>query len=464
MNTKDENPTAQILVVDDEVGHAEVMAEGLRRLGHVCTIVHDLPSAKDELSHGQFDLIVTDLSMDGEKDGLDVLAEARKTQNNAETIMVTAHGDVPTAKAAIKGGAFDFIEKPIDLDVLRTLCSNAINTVFLRDENTSLRQRIDEHYGFEGIIGHSPAIRNLIQTMRQVAPSNIPVLITGESGTGKELVAQALHNNSKRAKKQFVPLNCAGLSESILEDELFGHVRGAFTGADREREGRFEYANNGTLFLDEVGDMPLPMQAKLLRVLESGEVVRLGSNKVLHVDVRLISATNRDLTNKVKEGTFREDLYFRIKGVELHLPSLRERREDIPLLVSHYANQFAQQLEKPAPEIAEDLNMMLMQFDWPGNVRQLINVVQNMVIINTENRLDPQHLPQEIKQALGSDSSSDTTSSIINDSAGLRLDQIEKQAIRNALRINAGNREQAAKMLGIGERTLYRKLKEYGLK
>ncbi|QQE11744.1 sigma-54-dependent Fis family transcriptional regulator [Planctomycetota bacterium] len=464
MNTKADNPTAQILVVDDEVGHAEVMAEGLRRLGHVCTIVHDLTSAKDELSHGQFDLVVTDLSMEGERDGLEVLAEARKSQNNAETIMVTAHGDVPTAKAAIKGGAFDFIEKPIDLDVLRTLCSNAINTVFLREENSSLRQRINEQYGFEGIIGQSPAIRNLIQTMRQIAPSNIPVLITGESGTGKELVAQAIHNNSKRNKKQFVPLNCAGLSESILEDELFGHVRGAFTGADREREGRFEYANNGTLFLDEVGDMPLNMQAKLLRVLESGEVVRLGSNKVSHVDVRFISATNRDLQAKVKDGDFREDLYFRIKGVELHLPSLRERREDIPLLVNHYAQQYAQQLEKPVPSISEDLNMMLMQYDWPGNVRQLINVVQNMVIISIEPQLDPQHLPTEIKQALGDGAATGDASAIINDATGLRLDQIEKQAIRNALRINSGNREQAAKMLGIGERTLYRKLKEYGLK
>ena len=461
---KEDTPTAQILVVDDELGHAEVMAEGLRRLGHVCTLVNDLDQAKDELTHGQFDLIVTDLCMDGDQDGLEVLSEARRTQNNAETIMVTAHGDVPTAKAAIKGGAFDFIEKPLDLDVFRTLCTNAINTVFLRAENTELRQRIDEHYGFEGIIGQSAVIRNLIQTMRQIAPSNIPVLITGESGTGKELVAQAIHNNSKRAKKQFVPLNCAGLSESILEDELFGHVRGAFTGADREREGRFEYANNGTLFLDEVGDMPLNMQAKLLRVLESGEVVRLGSNKVSHVDVRLISATNRDLSSKVKDASFREDLYFRIKGVELHLPALRERREDIPLLVKHYAQQFSQQLEKPVPDISEDLNMLLMQFDWPGNVRQLINVVQNMVIIATEPRLDPQHLPQEIKQATGETSSSDAAGAIINDAGGLRLDQIEKQAIRNALRINAGNREQAAKMLGIGERTLYRKLKEYGLK
>ncbi len=263
-------PTAQVLVVDDEPDHAEVMAEALRRLGHICTIVHDRTTAEDELRHGQFDLIVTDLVMDSEQDGQEILALSRTSQPNAETIMVTAHGDVPTAKAAIKGGAYDFIEKPLDLDVFRTLCMNAINTVFLRAQNADLHVRLDEQYGFAGLIGNSPPMRHLITRMRQIAPSKIPVLITGESGTGKELVAKAIHSNSTRSKKQFVPLNCAGLSESILEDELFGHVRGAFTGADKDRQGRFEYANGGTLFLDEVGDMPLNMQAKLLRVLESG--------------------------------------------------------------------------------------------------------------------------------------------------------------------------------------------------
>ena len=459
MSTEIDNPTAQILLVDDEEGHGEVMAEALRRLGHVCTLVTDLAGAEDELKHGSLDLVVTDLVMDSDDDGLKVLAAARQHQNNAETIMVTAHGDVPTAKAAIKGGAFDFIEKPLDLDVFRTLCTNAINTVFLRSQNTELRQRIDDQYGFEGIIGQSPAIRQLITTMRQIAPSNIPVLITGESGTGKELVAQAIHNNSKRTKKQFVPLNCAGLSESILEDELFGHVRGAFTGAEKDRQGRFEYADGGTLFLDEVGDMPKEMQAKLLRVLESGEVVRLGANNARHVDVRLISATNRDLAERTKTGEFREDLFFRIKGVELHLPPLRERREDIPQLLKHYVAHYAKQLDKPAPEIAEDVQMTLMQFDWPGNVRQLMNVVQNMVVITEGDRIEPRHIPAEVRAAAG-----DGDIGPALDTGGMSLDQIEKQAIRNALRVTHGNREQAAKMLGIGERTLYRKLKEYGLK
>ncbi len=461
--------TAQVLVVDDEPDHAEVMADALRRRGHVCTIVHDLEAARDELNHGQFDLVVTDLVMEGERDGLEVLATARRTQPMAETILVTAHGDVPTAKAAIKGGAYDFIEKPIDLDVFRTLCDHAIQAVGLRSQNTELRQRLDEQYGFEGIIGNSQPMRSLIARLRQIAPSHIPVLITGESGTGKELIAQAIHNNSDRKAKRFVPLNCAGLSESILEDELFGHVRGAFTGAEKDREGRFEYAHKGTLFLDEVGDMPLNMQAKLLRVLESGEVVRLGANETRHVDVRLISATNHDLGELVKKGEFREDLYFRIKGAELHLPALRERREDIPLLVDHYVQQYARQMNRESIEVAEDVQMALMEYPWPGNVRELMNVVQNMVVIAEDERIEPRHLPAEIRQPgeAGPGNDGAPLAGGVGGGvagAGLSLDQIEKQAIRNALRINHGNREQAAKMLGIGERTLYRKLKEYGLK
>lgn len=452
--------SAQILVVDDEVEHAEVMAEALRRLGHVCTLVHNLEDAREELIHGQFDLIITDLVMKSQEDGLHVLATAREHQPYAETILVTAHGDVPTCKTALKQGAYDFIEKPIDLTELRHRASLAIEKVMLRAQNNQLRQRLDGPAGFEGIIGNSPAIRHIITTLQQVAASNIPVLITGESGTGKELVASAIHTHSPRASKHFVPLNCAGLSESILEDELFGHVRGAFTGAEREREGRFEYAHTGTLFLDEVGDMPLVMQAKLLRVLESGEVIRLGANEARHVDVRLISATNRDLGLMVREKQFREDLYFRIKGVELRLPSLRERREDIPLLVQHFVQRFAFQLNREIPTVSEEVQNALTSFDWPGNIRQLMNVIQNMVVIAEDPRLEMRHLPVEIRS--GATIQAEVGTSEV--ASGLSLEQIEKHAIRNTLRVTGGNREQAAQMLGIGERTLYRKLKEYGLK
>ena len=333
MTTEPEQPSAQVLVVDDEEAHADVMAEALQRMGHVCTVVHDLPSAQDELKHGLFDLVVTDLKMTGEEDGIAVLEASQQFQTNAETVMVTAHGDVPTAKKALRGGAYDFIEKPLDLDVFRTSASARSSRSCCGGENQALRQQVDERFGLEGIIGVSQAIQRVLTQIRQIAPSDIPVLITGESGTGKELVAQAIHNNSPRAKKVFKPLNCAGLSESILESELFGHVKGAFTDAARDREGVFEYADGGTLFLDEIGDMPTPMQAKLLRVLESGEVVRVGSNAPQHVDVRLISATNRNLQQFVKEDRFREDLFFRIRGALIEVPALRDRREDVPLLV-----------------------------------------------------------------------------------------------------------------------------------
>ena len=456
-------PTAQILIVEDEIEHAEVMAEALRRLGHVCTIVHDLSSAQDEMKHGQFDLIVTDLVMDSEEDGLKVLAIARRDQPHAETVLVTAHGDVPTCRAALKQGAFDFIEKPLDLDVFRSLISHALHAVMIRNQGATVTtgpNGIQEEAATAGIIGTSPAIRMVLATLRRVATSNLSVLITGESGTGKELFAAALHGLSQRKTKHFVPLNCAGLSETILEDELFGHVRGAFTGADRERQGRFEYADKGTLFLDEVGDMPMVMQAKLLRVLESGEVVRMGSNEPRHVDVRLVSATHRDLDEMVKTDRFREDLFFRIRGVEIRLPALRERVEDIPLLARALIDDYARRNDLSPFQFADDTLAAMMRYPWPGNVRQLRNVVQNVAVIADSTLLEPRHLPPEIRQTDADDVGPGSSDS----DAGLSLDQIEKRAIREALRIHKGNREQAAKMLGIGERTLYRKLKEYGLK
>ncbi len=457
---QEEKLGAQVLVVDDEVAHAQVMAEALQRLGHVCTLVHDRETAVDELKHGSFDVVVTDLVMEREDDGMKVLEAARQTQPNSETIMVTAHGDIPTAKTALRSGAYDFIEKPLDLDVFRNLVNRAAQTVLLRSQNQNLRQQMDERFGLEGIIGQSPAMQRVLVGVRQVAASDIPVLITGESGTGKELIAHAIHNASPRSKKPFKALNCAGLSASILESELFGHVKGAFTGAEREREGVFEYADGGTLLLDELGDMPIEMQAKLLRVLESGEVVRVGSNAPRHVNVRFLSATNHDLKQLIKEGRFREDLYFRIRGVEISLPPLRQRREDIPPLTRHFMQRFAGQLKKQVHGIEEQAQLLLMQYDWPGNIRQLLNVVQNMVVVADGPTLAVQDVPLEVREAATGGEKGDDLGSL----AGLSLDQIEKQAIRNTLRLCAGNREQAAKMLGIGERTLYRKLKDYGLK
>jgi two-component system response regulator HydG len=515
-----ERLSAQVLIVDDEVEHAEVMAEALKRAaggGHVCTIVNSAPAAMEELRHGQFDVIVTDLRMpnsggqqgiapDGADAGLRVLEAARKLQPQAETIMVTAHGDVATARAAFKYGAYDFIEKPLDLPVFRELVNRAADTVLLRHEATAGSaasgpgagagaglQELVQHDGFEGIIAGSEPMRRILATVKSVAASSIPVLITGESGTGKELIAQAIHRNSMRAKNRFVAFNCAGQSESLLEDALFGHVRGAFTGAEKEREGVFEYASGGavpgggrdwskggTLFLDEIGDMPMTMQAKLLRTLENAEVVRLGSNDSRKVDVRFVSATNKDLQKMVEAGTFRQDLFYRIKGAHIHLPGLRERREDIPRIARHAIARFAAQLLGPAaspPDITDAAMMRLTAYSWPGNVRQLLNVVQNMVVMaigegaqagtNTPVTLDVRHIPDDVRSAdpAGPDEEpADPSGAAGGSLAGTSLELIEKRAIRETLRLTAGNREQAAKLLGIGERTLYRKLKEYGLR
>ncbi|MBX3372531.1 MAG: sigma-54-dependent Fis family transcriptional regulator [Phycisphaeraceae bacterium] len=449
---------AQVLIVDDEPAHAEAMAESLRRPGHICTIVESLAAAEDELRHGAFDVIVTDLVMENETAGLSVLRLAREHQPGAETILVTAHGDVPTAKAALQGGAYDFIEKPLDLDVFRNLVQRAAETVLLRHQNEALRGQVDAAYGFEGIIGDSHAIRQVIAAIRQVAPSPLSVLVSGESGTGKELVAAAIHRHSTRAKGRYVTFNAAGQSETLIEDQLFGHVRGAFTGAERDREGVFEYADGGTLFLDEIGDMPISMQAKLLRVLETGEVVRLGANESRRTDVRFVSATNRDLRKATAEGRFREDLYFRIRGVEIQIPPLRERREDIPLLVRHVLGRAAVESGRAIPRITDPAMMRLVAYRWPGNVRELVNVVRGMLVRCEDEEIDLRHIPDEIRSDDGDEPFP------AGGLAGIGLDRLEKEAMRQTLALTGGNREQAAKLLGVGERTLYRKLKEYGLR
>jgi DNA-binding NtrC family response regulator len=480
-------PAAQVLIVEDEPEHAEVMAAALRRPGHVCTIVNGVAQALEELSHGHFDIVVTDLRMpesggvrvaagdgdrvapDGADAGLVVLRQARRLQPQAEAIMVTAHGDVPTARAAFKHGAFDFVEKPLDLEVFRSVVNRAAEAVLLRHEAPEMGELV-QHDGFEGLIAGSEPMRRILHTVKTVAPSHIPVLITGESGTGKELIARAIHDHSKRVQRKFVAFNCAGQAESLLEDELFGHVRGAFTGADKDREGVFEYADKGTLFLDEIGDMPLTMQAKLLRVLETGEVVRLGSNNSRTTDVRFVSATNQDLKALAKQGRFREDLFFRINGSHIHLPPLRDRREDIPRIVRHATARFAGQLlpGAPVPGITDAALMRLTAFDWPGNVRQLLNVVQNMTVTAIGDSgpgaitLDTAHIPEDIRSEESHPEAADSGGA--GSLAGTSLEQLEKRAIRETLKLTAGNREHAAKLLGIGERTLYRKLKEYGLR
>ncbi len=449
---------SNILVIDDEREHAQVMCEALSRLGHKCDVAYNLSEARQKLNRKSFDVIATDLMMDGRKDGLEVLHEAMKLTPSPPVVLVTAHADIPTCKQALNDGAYDFIEKPLDLEYFRAQINRAAERASLQKQNEVLAQQLVDSAGFEGIIGVSPSLQNVVRTARQVAPSDIPVLILGESGTGKELIARAIHNNSKRRKNRLVPLNCAGLSESILEDELFGHVKGAYTGAQTDRQGRFEHADEGSLFLDEIGDMPASMQAKLLRVLENGEVVRLGSNESIRVNVRLISATNRPIDQMVADRQFREDLYFRIKGVTIQIPPLRERREDIPLLMHYFMQQSAEKYGKNIHGFKPEVQQKLMSYGWPGNVRQLKNVIENMIVMSPDNEdLGPGALPPELRPA-----TSDLGGGM-NNLVGISLEQAEKELIRNTLKLVHGNREQAAKMLEIGERTLYRKIKEYDI-
>ena len=457
MDEKLDNFRADILVVDDEAPHAEAVAEGLARLKHNVQIVHSGADAITRLKAEHFDVIVTDLVMGDERAGLGVLSAARRHSPGTEVILVTGHSTVDTCRTALQEGACDYIEKPLDLDELRVVVQRAAERTAQQRLIRELREHMDKHYGFDGIIGHSPGMVRILQTVRRIARSNLPVLVQGESGTGKELIAYAIHNNSRRKNGRFVALNCAGLSETLLEDELFGHVKGAYTGATADRKGRFEYADGGTIFLDEVGDMPAAMQAKLLRVLENGEIVRVGANEPLHVDVRIISATNTNLEERVKENRFREDLYFRLAGVTIRIPPLRERLEDIPQLIEHFIKLADDAHETKISGITPEAQRALMGFDWPGNVRQLRNVIENMVVLAGEGKLSVDDLPGELR---GPGQPIEQRTGAL---ASVSISEAEKQLISNTLKTVSGNRSQAAKILGIGERTLYRKIKEYGL-
>ncbi|MBI5724214.1 MAG: sigma-54-dependent Fis family transcriptional regulator [Planctomycetes bacterium] len=451
-------PVAEILIVEDERAHAEAISEGLSRAGHTCTMVHDGKSALDQIGKKRFDIVLTDLRLGGQIDGIGVLEEALKADPACKVILITAHSTVQTCREALQKGAFDYIEKPLDIDELRAVVARAAEMADQKKIITELKGRLDEQFGFGSIIGRSPAMLKVLDTIRRIAGSNIPVLILGESGTGKELLANAIHQNSSRSQMRFAAINCAGLSESLLEDELFGHVKGAFTGAAGDRPGRFEHADGGTMFLDEVGDMPLAMQAKLLRVLENGEVVRVGSNEPKRVNVRIISATNSDLEQKVKDKTFREDLYFRVKGATIEIPPLRQRPDDIPLLIDHFIRRADEVHGKSVKGIEPDARRALATYPWPGNVRQLRNVVENMVVMAAQPRLTLADVPEDVNRPAG-----ELRSEQLSGLAGISLQEAEKELIRNTLKMVGGNREQAAAILGIGERTLYRKIKEYNL-
>jgi len=454
---------AAILIVDDDEGHAETLADALEIDGYTCRVAGSGRAALSELDAHAWDAVLTDLKMP-DVSGLEVLAESRLRRPEAVVLVITGHASWETARDAIQGGAEDYLSKPVNLGELRSKLGRALETGYLRREhrelqrqNVELRRQFDKRFGFEGILGHSPQMQRVFEILGQVATSSATVLILGESGTGKELVARAIHANSRRAEHNFVAVNCAALSEGLIESELFGHKKGAFTGAVSDKVGRIAYADRGTLFLDEVGDMPLQTQAKLLRVLESREVVQVGGNEPEKVDVRLVAATNRDLRAMVEAGDFREDLLFRLQVVALHLPPLRERVGDLPLLIDHFLTELAAEHERPVGGITPEARALLARYGWPGNVRELRNAIENMVLLAREDLLTVDDVPESIKGG----GSGDTAGGY--DLAGRSLTDVERELIRTNLELMQGNRAKTAQVLGIGERTLYRKIKEYGL-
>jgi two-component system response regulator HydG len=454
----------RLLVVDNDIVHARTMGEALGRLGLDVTVVGSGGEGARRIGQETFDVVVTDLMMN-DIGGLEILARAKQASPETEVIVVTGHGTIPSAVLAMQQGAFTYLQKPLDLGHLRAAVEKASEGIRLKRQNLELNRRLDEKFGFEGVVGSSPQLLALIERMKRIAPTDVTVLIQGETGTGKELVAQAIHQNSPRKPKPFVALNCAALSENILESELFGHVRGAFTDASSDRVGKFEYANGGTLFLDEVGDMPMATQIKLLRVLESGEITRVGSNTPVRVNVRILSATNRNLEDAIASGAFRSDLYHRLKVVTVAIPPLRDRSGDIPLLIEHFVKQFAKRHGKQIKGVSLAARVKLGSYPWPGNVRQLRNVVESMVVVDCDETLDVDDLPLELEP----DVPPTALTGPVDMATGLQalvgkpLEEVERIFITETLKLTGGNREQAAALLGIGERTLYRKIKEYQL-
>jgi len=463
-----------VLIVDDEENHADVIAASLEKLGVACQVAYTEPEALAKIKEQYFDVIITDLMLERPDSGIEILKAVKAESNETEVILITANNSVEIAVEAMRLGAFNYLQKPLDLKQLRTITERAAESSKLRRINRDLERRLDEKFGFSGVLGNSPQMLAVVERLRRVAPTDAAVLIQGETGTGKELFAQSLHQNSLRKSKPFVALNCGALSEHILESELFGHIKGAFTDASADRIGKFEYANGGTMFLDEVGDMPMATQIKLLRVLENGEITRVGANDTIKVHVRILSATNRSLEDAIASGTFRQDLYHRLKVVTVRIPPLRERAEDIPVLLDHFVRQFAKKYDKTIQGIAPPVRKLLFNFDWLGNVRQLRNVVESMVVVDYDGFIDMDDLPEEIggelpmplkgNRAMVQDvRESVPISGSLGELVGRSMSEIERQFITETLKATGGNREEAAKILDIGERTLYRKIKEYGI-
>ena len=441
---------AKVLVADDEAIVRQSLRDWLGDVGHQVLTAENGTQALEIIQKEQPAVLITDLVMPG-MDGIELMKRAKEIAPGIEVIIITAYGSIPTAIDAIREGAYDYIEKPFCPERAELLIEKLMEHRRLREENIALQQKLEERHRFENIIAKSPRMQQVIEVIKVVAKSNATVLITGETGTGKELVARAVHSQSYRKGKPFVAVSCAALPESLLESELFGHEKGSFTGAYAQKKGKFEVANRGTLFLDEIGEMSTNIQVHLLRVLEEKEFNRVGGNEPIKVDVRVISATNRDMKQAVAEGKFREDLFYRLNVVNIELPPLRERTEDIPLLAEHFLKGFALENQKEITGFSSEATDFLLRHEWLGNVRELENAIERAVILAQNPVIEAADLSQQNLVPAGSNVS------------GKDLKQVEKKHIQDVLAETGGNYTRAARILGISRMTLYNKARVYGL-
>ena len=446
---------ATILIVDDEKNTREGLSIALMEDYEVYT-ASGADEAFNLMEAETFDVILTDLRMAG-KSGLKVIDQAIQLPNRPICIMMTAYGNVETAVEAMRRGAFDFLTKPVNLEKLEIIIKRALKSKTIEAENVVLHERLDKKYSFNGIVGNSQALTDVLDKVQLVAPSRATVLLEGETGTGKELIAQAIHQNSPRSRKAFIPVHCAALAANLLESELFGHEKGAFTGATERRIGRFEAADGGTLFLDEIGEIDASTQVKLLRFLETRSFERLGSSKSIHVDVRLVCATNRNLAQMSKEGEFREDLLYRLNVVTIDLPALRHRQEDMVPLLNHYIKQFSDENGVRPVHLTEGALEVLRSYRWPGNIRELRNFCENIVVLKRGSEVTEYDLDAKYRSEEDVTAQSETFASV----ASLSKTDNEKKLLRNALVKANGNRTRAAELMGISRRTLHRKLAQW---
>jgi DNA-binding NtrC family response regulator len=443
-----------ILIAEDDPKVGESIRLLLKKRGYEIRLASNGKEALSLFRQEAVDLVITDLVMP-KMDGIELLEAVKGLRPEAEVVVISAQGTIEKAVQAMKLGAFDFIEKPINPRVITLVVERALEKQTLILQNRDLRSKLEDRFHFKNIIGRSGKMVKIFELIHHIAPYDSSVLIIGESGTGKELIANAIHYNSPRASMPFIKVSCASLSEGIIESELFGHEKGAFTGAIASRKGRFEMADQGTLFLDEVEDIPPATQIKLLRVLQEGEFERVGGNKTIQVNIRIIAASNRDLQEAVKNGTFREDLYYRLNVVNIKLPPLRERKEDTPFLVNFFIDKFNQKYSMSVKGISQRAMSFLIDYGWSGNVRELENTIESILVINSPEVIDIQHLPQEVKD-------SREKPEVIPIKIGTPLEEVEREMLIQTLKATKGNKRRAAKLLGINVRTIHRKMEELG--